>query len=131
MPSVSGRFDVKLTPRAPDTPGAPGPVGIMTLDKQFHGALDAHSVGEMLALRFEGTGAAVYVALEQATGTLHGRRGSFALAHRGTMTPAGQSLTIVIAPGSGTGELAGISGTMSIRIEGKAHLYDMEYEVPA
>jgi hypothetical protein len=130
MPSASGPFDVTITPRAPDDAGAPGPVGIMTLDKRFHGGLEAHSVGEMLASRFEGTGAAVYVALERAIGTLHGRAGSFALAHRGTMTRDGQALTIVIAPGSGTGELAGITGTMSIRIEGKAHFYDMEYQLP-
>lgn len=130
MPLASGTFDVKITPRAPDDATAPGPVGIMTLDKRFHGDLEAHSVGEMLASRFETKGAAVYVALERATGILHGRGGGFVLAHRGTMTASGQQLTIIIAPDSGTGELAGISGTMSIRIEGKAHFYELTYELP-
>jgi Protein of unknown function (DUF3224) len=120
---------VKLTPRAAD-PGTTPAVGIMTLDKQFHGPLEARSEGEMLASRVESTGAAVYVALERVTGTLAGRTGTFVLAHTGTMTKEGQQLTIIVAPGSGTGALAGIGGTMNIRIEGTAHFYDFDYTLP-
>jgi hypothetical protein len=124
---AAGSFDVTITPRAPAEGAMPGPVGIMSLDKQFHGDLEAVSIGEMLASRIESTGAAAYVALERVTGTLAGRTGSFVLAHLGTMTKDSQHLAVTIVPASGTGDLAGISGTLAIRVEGKAHYYEMEY----
>jgi hypothetical protein len=126
---ASGTFDVKVIPRAGADPSAP--IGAMTLDKTYHGPLDATAVGEMLASRTEGTGAAVYVALERVTGTLEGRRGSFVLAHQGTMTKDGQQLTVTVAPGSGTGDLAGLAGSLGIRIEGKAHYYTFDYTLPS
>jgi hypothetical protein len=126
---ASGTFDVRITPRAPVDGASPGPVGVMSLDKQYHGDLAAESIGEMLASRTEATGAAVYVALERVTGTLGGRTGSFVLAHTGTMTKDAQHLVVTIAPGSGTDGLAGISGNLVIRIEGKAHFYELEYVV--
>jgi hypothetical protein len=124
---AAGSFDVRITPRAPADGAAPGPVGIMSLDKQYHGDLEAASIGEMLASRIESTGAAAYVAMERVTGTLAGRTGSFVLAHLGTMTRDAQHLTVTIVPSSGTGDLTGISGTLTIRIEGTAHYYAMEY----
>jgi hypothetical protein len=38
-------------------------------------------------------------------------------------------LSIVIVPHSGTGQLAGIRGTMTIRIEAGQHLYDLDYSL--
>ena len=86
MPTKArGPFEVKLTPQAP-TEGAGDPtVGRMAIDKRFHGDLDAISKGEMLATRTAVDGSAGYVALERVTGTLHGKSGSFALQHSGTM----------------------------------------------
>ena len=127
---ASGPFDVKVIPRAPSDGAVPSPISIMTLDKHFHGTLEGPSVGEMLASRSESAGSAVYVALERVTATLGGRHGSFVLAHTGTMTKEGQHLLITVAPGSGTSELVGLTGTMGIRIEGGAHFYDFEYELP-
>jgi hypothetical protein len=40
-------------------------------------------------------------------------------------------LAISVVPGTGTGGLAGLSGTMAIRIEGGRHLYMFEYDLPA
>jgi hypothetical protein len=68
--------------------------------------------------------------MEQVTGTLNGRSGSFMLQHSGTMDAGAQALTVQVVPSSGTGELAGISGQMTIIIEGKKHSYVMEYRVP-
>lgn len=124
---VSGPFDVKVTPAGESSPG----IARMTLDKQFHGKLEATSKGEMLASGgTQGTGG--YVAMEMVTGTLDGRKGSFALQHSGTMVNNSFSLNIVVVPGSGTGELAGIDGKMNILIasDGK-HSYDFEYTLPA
>jgi hypothetical protein len=117
---------VKLTPQAADDPPA-GPFGRLFLDKQFHGELEGTSVGQMLGAGTAVEGSAAYVALEVVTGTLAGRRGSFMLQHAGTMRRGEPSLTVTIVPDSGTEQLVGLSGTMSIIIEGKKHSYDFEY----
>jgi hypothetical protein len=128
MPTTAkGPFDVTVTPQEvpPDAP-----VARMLLYKEFHGELEAVARGEMLAASEALTGAAAYVAIDRVTGTLHDRSGSFLIAHRGTMNADGQKLEIIIVPGSGTGQLTGITGTLGIRIEEKKHFYDVEYELP-
>ncbi len=123
---VRGAFEVKMSPQ-PDVP-----VGRMTLDKQYHGALEASAVGQMLAFRTDTEGSAGYVAMEQVTGTLAGRKGSFVLQHSGVMNRGAPNLTITVVPDSGTGELAGLSGTMNIVIEaGGKHFYEFDYSLPA
>lgn len=73
------------------------------------------------------TGSAGYVALERASGTLHGLRGTCILQHSGTMSPTAQHLTITVVPGSGTGALAGLAGAMTIVIAKGKHSYTFEY----
>lgn len=123
---ATGTFDVKVTPQAADDP-AGGPFGRLFLDKQFHGDLEGQSNGQMLAW---GTGAAessgAYVALERVSGTLHRRRGSFVLQHNGTMSKGVASMAVTVAPGSGTDELTGLAGTMTIIIAG-GHAYVFDY----
>ena len=124
---AKGPFDVTITPQES---AADAPVARMLLYKEFHGDLEAVAQGEMLAGSEPLTGAGVYVAIDRVTGTLHGRSGSFLMAHRGIANADGQTLDIVIVPGSGTGQLEGISGTVGIEIRGKEHLYGVEYELP-
>lgn len=121
-----GTFDVNLTPRATDDEEAP-PLGRMSLDKRFHGELEAASRGEMLTAGSPAGGSAAYVAVERVAGSLRGRAGAFALVHRGIMDRGAQELSITVVPGSGTGELEGLTGTMAIRIEDGKHFYDFEY----
>ena len=82
-------------------------MGRMSLDKQYHGDLEAAAKGEMLSAMTATEGSGVYVAIERVTGKLHGRSGSFVLHHTGTMARGAQQLSIAVAPDSGTGELAG------------------------
>jgi hypothetical protein len=125
---ASGPFDVKVTPQATGDSA----VGRMTLDKQFHGDLEGTSKGEMLTGMTAVQGSAGYVAIEQVTGTLKGRKGTFLLQHHATMNRGTPQLAIVVVPDSGTGELAGLAGTMNIVIaEGGKHSYDFEYTLPA
>jgi Protein of unknown function (DUF3224) len=124
--TARGTFDVTMTPLPPDDP-AGGPFGRLLIAKQFHGDLDGTSKGQMLGAGNPATGSAGYVALEQVTGTLNGKRGSFALQHRGTMENGVPSMDVTIVPGSGTEELTGIAGRMTIIIEGKSHSYVLEY----
>ncbi len=124
---ANGPFDVKLTPQ----PAAPGietaNLGRMTIDKQFHGDLQATSLGEMLSAMGQVQGSAGYVAIERVTGTLHGRQGSFVLQHYGIMDRGAPQLTITVVPDSGTDALAGLRGTMQIQIEDGKHSYVFDY----
>ena len=132
MPLVTGPFEVKIVPQKPDNPPAEAAnLGRMSIDKQFHGELEAISHGEMLAAMSEFKGSGGYVALERVTGTLQGRNGSFVLQHRGVMDRGAQQLSVTVVPDSGTGALAGLTGSMNIRIEpGGKHFYDFDYTLP-
>jgi hypothetical protein len=123
---ASGSFNVTITPQVQDEAAGAG-IGRLTIDKQFHGDIEAHSQGQMLAAGTAIEGSAGYVAIEKATGTLHGRSGSFVLQHNGTMARGAGQLTITVVPDSGTGELIGLAGTMSISIVDGKHLYEFEY----
>ena len=119
-----------MTPQPADGRAAAAFLGRFTLDKQFHGALEATSVGQMLAARGGRPESAGYVALERVTGRLDGRAGSFILQHSGHSSPAGQSLTVSVVADSGTDQLAGLSGSMAIVIEaGGKHFYEFDYQL--
>lgn len=130
MSTVRGSFDVKITPQANDDPAEGATLSRMSLEKRFHGELDAMSAGEMLTAILKATGSAAYVAVERVEGRLGGRTGTFVLLHRGTMTSAGQELLLIVAPGSGTGQLEGLSGDMRIEITDGKHLYEFDYTLP-
>ncbi|HEX7877978.1 MAG TPA: DUF3224 domain-containing protein [Candidatus Eisenbacteria bacterium] len=125
-----GPFDVKLTPQSPTGDNPEPTLGRMLLVKSFHGDLEATSTGEMLTAGTSTKGSAAYVAVERVTGTLHGRRGTFSLHHTGIMTRGVPDLSIHVVPDSGDGELAGISGTLAIQIEGGKHSYELTYDLP-
>jgi hypothetical protein len=124
---ASGTFEVKLNPVPTAHDHAGAPLARFALDKQFQGDLLATSKGEMLTGGSEVKNSAGYVAIERVSGTLHGKSGSFILQHSGTMNRGAPSLVITVVPDSGTGELAGISGTMTIIIEGGKHSYTFGY----
>jgi hypothetical protein len=126
MITVRGTFDVQL-----EAAGDEGPVGRMTIQKRFHGPLSGTSAGQMLALRTVIPGSAAYVALEVVDGTLEGRRGGFALQHRGTMDRGASDLWVGVVPDSGTGDLEGLTGRMRIEIVDGQHNYEFDYELTA
>lgn len=122
---ATGTFKVQLAPQ--ETAAA---IGRMSIDKQFHGDIEGTSKGEMLAARGCVEGSAGYVALEQVTGSLHGRTGTFFLQHSGTMDRGAPTLSVTVVPDSGTGELTGLTGRMNIIIEAGAHRYEFDYALP-
>jgi uncharacterized protein DUF3224 len=127
---AKGPFEVKITPQAsPDLPQ--GVISRMSIDKTFHGDLESVSKGEMLAAGSGAKGSSGgYVALEQVTGTLKGRKGTFVLQHSATMTNGVPDLSVAVVPGSGTEQLVGLSGKMNIIISEGKHSYDFEYSLP-
>ena len=127
---AKGGFDVKLAPQSTIDPANKN-MARMSIDKQFHGDLEATSKGEMLSAATSVKNSAGYVAMEQVTGTLQGRSGSFVLQHNATMNRGTPQLSITVVPDSGTGELEGITGQMDIKIEpGGKHFYDFAYTLP-
>jgi hypothetical protein len=128
---ASGTFEVKLTPQKPDNKEAEAAnLGRMSIDKQFHGDLEAASKGEMLSVVTEVKGSAGYVAMERVRGSLRGKSGTFVLQHTATMARGEPQLSIGVVPDSGTGQLVGLSGTMSIKIVDGKHFYEFDYTLP-
>jgi len=128
---ANGPFDVQLSPQTLSTEAAASGLARMSIDKRFHGTLDATSTGEMLAFRTPTNGSAGYVAMETVQGSLGGRHGSFVLQHSSTMTRGKATQSITVVPDSGTGALTGLAGRMTIDIAADgAHTYRFEFTLP-
>lgn len=123
---AKGPFEIKLAPLAPAYAGDDA-LGRMSIDKQFRGDLDAKSEGEMLSVMDATRGSGGYVALERVTGSLHGRTGAFVLQHSATMNRGEPQLSVSVVPDSGTGQLAGLTGSMQIIIDAGKHSYEFVY----
>ena len=124
---ATGPFEVTLTPQ--DDKIDPT-LGRMTIDKHFHGDLEGYSKGQMLSAATGTKGSAGYVAIEVISGTLNGHTGTFTLQHAGSMNRGRPSLLITVVPDSGTGQLVGLTGSMTINIVDGKHTYDLNYSLP-
>jgi len=130
MMKASGTFDVKLDPVGNGSTAEGPNLGRMSMDKTFKGDFEGVGKGEMItAAGITVKESAAYSAVERLTGTLHGKKGSFALQHTGIMDRGKPSLNITVVPDSGTGELGGLIGKLDIIIEGKEHRYVFEYSM--
>jgi hypothetical protein len=128
--TVAGPFDSQLAPQTLSAVAEHSGLGRMSIAKQFHGALEAASSGEMLGWR-TASGSGGYVAMETVRGTLDGRAGTFVLQHSSTMTRGEPLQSVTVVPDSGTDALAGLGGRMVIDIApGGAHSYRFEYTLP-
>ena len=127
---ATGQFIIDLQPLEPFTNGGGGiRIERMSITKTFSGDLEAESTGEMLSVRTNTADSAGYVALEQVEGTLQGKTGTFVLQHFGIIKRGEQRLVLQVVPDSGTGELEGLSGDMTIRVEKDKHLYAFDYSL--
>ena len=128
--TAKGTFVVNL--QALDFEGAnpQARLGRMSIDKTLTGDLNATTRGQMLSAMTEVKGSAGYVAIEVVTGALHGRNGSFVLQHSGQMSRGTPSLSIVVVPDSGTGQLQGLEGEFEILVEDGVHCYTFNYALP-
>jgi hypothetical protein len=124
---ASGTFEVNLNPQMPEDDVGDPTIGRLSIDKRYDGDLEAIGKGQMLTATTDMEGSAGYVAIERVHGTLHGRNGTFTLQHSGTMTRGAGQLTIAVVPDSGTGQLVGLAGQMSIDIVDGRHFYHFEY----
>ncbi|HEY3503350.1 MAG TPA: DUF3224 domain-containing protein [Actinocatenispora sp.] len=107
------------------------PVGVATMLKRYEGDVTGRSATLFTAAFDQNTGVGTYVAMESFEGTLHGRSGAFNFAHSATtLGETRESEFFVIVPGSGTGELAGITGTGALVVDADGtHRVSFTYEL--
>jgi hypothetical protein len=122
--TARGSFEVTIIPLDSDDG-----IGRMSIEKTWAGDLTALGRGHMLSAGDPAQGSAGYVALEIVTGDLHGRSGSLAFQQLGVMHAGDQQLTYLVVPGSGTGELAGITGSLALTIDDRGHTYELTYDL--
>lgn len=117
---------------APHTPAeASGPaISRLFFDKTWTGDLSGHSQGEFLSCGDPASGTAAYVVMEVFRGRLHGREGHFALHQYGTLVQGEQTLHYEIVPGSGGGALAGLTGTLHLKVMERGHHYTLAFQEP-
>ena len=127
---AKGTFEVKLVPLTVEFKELAETLGRLSFYKKFNGDLEGASKGEMLSAMGTIKGSAGYVAIEKVIGTLNGKSGTFAFQHSGTMNRGEPSLTVTVIPDSGTGDLTGLAGKFTIKIENKQHFYELEYTLP-
>jgi hypothetical protein len=126
---ATGPFEVKIAPLDPAFKFDENPIGRFSFDKQFHGDLEATSKGEMLSAGSPKTSGG-YVAIERVSGSLNDHSGTFVLQHNATMTNGTPQLNIIVVPGTGTGQLTGLTGSLNIIIKDGKHSYDFSYTLP-
>jgi hypothetical protein len=127
---ASGTFEVKLAPTGEADKAEGSTLGSYSLEKQYHGDLEASAKGTMLTAGTDVKGSAGYVAIERVTGALKGHKGSFVLQHNGMLTRGTPQQNIVVVPDSGTGELTGLTGKLTVIIESGKHSYEFDYSLP-
>jgi Protein of unknown function (DUF3224) len=133
---ANGTFEVSLKPQPlfhseAQVEKTMALLGRLTIDKTFHGDLSATSTGEMLSARTNVKESAGYVAIELVSGTLHRRKGTFVLQHSSTMNKGAFQQSITVVPDSGTDELVGLSGSMTILNNDGKHSYEFDYNLEA
>lgn len=128
---AEGHFAIEFAPQPPEAEAGLANIGRMRLDKQYSGAIAGRSHGQMLAFRSATEGSAGYVAIEQVTGSLNGRQGSFVLQHSSLMERGTPRQSITVIPDSGTGQLTGLSGELRIEVSDGQHRYVFDYDLPA
>ncbi len=106
-------------------------LGRMSINKEITGDLVATTSGQMISAMTDTEGSAGYVAIERVDGALKGRAGSFVLQHTGLSNRGRQSLSIVVVPDSGTGELSGLEGEFRVITGSGGHSYEFTYRLMA
>jgi Protein of unknown function (DUF3224) len=97
--------------------------------KAFRGEIEGESTAELL-MAVAGEDAAAYVGLERVGGRVNGRQGSFVYLHTATAAGGRQEASWPVVDGSGTGELAGISGRIRIdNLPEGGHVLTLDYDL--
>ena len=92
--------------------------GHLRMTKAYAGAVEGRSITQFTSAYDQERGVGHYVAMESFEGSVDGRRGSFNFVHAASTTGSDRNDEYgVIVAGSGTGELAGITGSVALTID--------------
>ena len=130
MATAVGTFTTSARPEPPFAVEAGVALGRMEIDKVFQGQLEGTGAVHMTYVRTPVETSAGYVAVETVSGVLDGRQGSFVVLHVGLAQESGSSLEVSIVPDSGTGDLMGITGSVTITEDADGHRYAVDYQLP-
>lgn len=122
---TQGSFEIDMSPGEPLLDGT----GRLDFTKTWDGGFVGTGRGLLVSGGDPQSGNAGYVAFETVEGELDGRRGGFALHQFGTMSGGSPTLSYAIVPGSGTGDLTGISGTIDLDIVDGHHEVTIRYSL--
>jgi hypothetical protein len=101
-----------------------------TVRKIFQGDIAGESTAELLMSRAK-DGSAGYVALERVVGRIGDRSGSFDVQHCATQGGPNPRAIWLVVPGSGTGELRGLSGQATYQHDENGATFTLDYDFEA
>lgn len=122
------------TPADADAEGGPV-LGEAVVRKRYRGPLEGEGTARLLTCQADlakPMSNAGYLAAEQVSGTLDGKTGTFVMHHWGVAAAGSSPRTGGhVVPGSATGQLAGLSGTVEIAVDATGkHTLTLDYELP-
>ncbi|MFI5670708.1 DUF3224 domain-containing protein [Streptomyces sp. NPDC051704] len=110
--TTTGRFTFADWQEQPIGPAGSTPrLARSTVVNAFAGGIEAAATDAAYTITYTGEGTGSYTGLELLSGAVDGRKGAFVLEQRGTFDASGTRCTFEVVPGSGSGELAGLSGS--------------------
>ncbi len=104
-------------------------MSVATMEKQYSGDVTGRSATIFTSAFDPELGVGTYVAMEAFEGTLGGHEGTFAFVHSASTSGTDRANEyFLIVPGSGTGGLAGITGTGALEIDAEGvHRMTFDY----
>ncbi len=124
---ASGEFEIAFEPLRADDPV----IGRMRVTRTYTGGFEGTGIAQLLSVGTPVEGSAAHVAFEVVEGVLDGRRGGFLLQHHGLMWRGESRAAIAVGPDSGTDELLGLRGTLTLENLGSRHTYAFDYTFEA
>ena len=122
--------DFDVTDYVPDVTTAL-PTGHLRMRKAYAGDVEGRSVTQFTSSFDQTSGVGTYVALESFEGSVAGRRGAFNFVHAASTSGTDRAHEYgLIVPGSGTGELVGIEGTVRLHVDADGtHRMDFDHNL--
>ncbi|MFD7260379.1 DUF3224 domain-containing protein [Streptomyces sp. NPDC059874] len=111
-PQTAGRFTFADWEEHPVGPADTTPrLARAAVTNSFSGAIEAPGTSCSYTITYTGETAGAYAGMELLSGSVEGRKGTFVLEERGEFDASGTRCRFEVVPGSGTGELTGLSGS--------------------
>jgi len=100
-----------------------------SVTKAFTGDLEGEGRVEYLMM-YRSDGSASFVGFERVVGRIGGKAGTFVLQRTGVFESGQAKETYVVVPGSGTGDLSGLTGDGHSEVgHGMEHPFELRYEL--